>query len=102
MSNQLPANIDHILKYLADYAAGYSTGLKWNEEAKLKSDLMENRHLWMNVNTGLIQDRLEELGMSDEDIRTVLDFVKRAQAGRRLVPEHSYKGFKFPHEKWAE
>lgn len=35
-----PEDVDGILKYVAAMAAGYSSGLKWNEEDKLKADMM--------------------------------------------------------------
>lgn len=36
----LPEDVDGILKHVATMAAGYSSGLKWNEEDKLKADMM--------------------------------------------------------------
>lgn len=35
----LPNGVDGILEYIAAMAAGYSSGLKWNEEDKLKADM---------------------------------------------------------------
>ncbi|UQN29577.1 hypothetical protein [Brachybacterium kimchii] len=95
---KLPADIDQILKALASWAAGYSTGLKWNEVAKLKSDLMENRAYWRGFAPVLVRDRCLELGMEAEDAEEIHGYVTKAQAGKRLVPEKSYKGFTFRHE----
>lgn len=91
----LSEDVEHILEYLADMAAAYSTGLKWNEEAKLKADLMNAPARWHGVSVQAVSDRLLELGMSTEDTRTVTDLIKKAQSGRRLVPQTSYRDFKF-------
>lgn len=93
MTDALPRNIDKILQYLAMAAAGYTSGLKWNEEAKLKSDLMKHRAEWRTADADVIRKRLLELGMSPVDTRTVVDLVARAQAGKRLVPQASYRDF---------
>lgn len=98
MTDEIPADIAKILKYLAGAAAGYSTGLKWNEEAMLKADLMANRRYWLGVPVSAIRSRLLEHGMSEEDVSTVCDLVKRAQDGRRLVPQRSYRDFTFRHD----
>ncbi|MCT2262470.1 hypothetical protein M3F59_12740 [Brachybacterium muris] len=102
MASEIPADIDHILKGLAAWAEGYSTGLKWNEVAKLKADLMANRRYWLGVPVAAIRVRLRELGMSDADASTVCDLVSRAQAGRRLVPHWSYRSFTFDHSDAPE
>lgn len=91
----VPEDIERILSYLADMAAGYSTGLKWNEEAKLKADLMNNPVRWRNVSAHAVSQRLLSFGMSPEDTRTLTDFVRRAQAGKRLIPHQTYRDFKF-------
>ncbi|RVU96968.1 hypothetical protein EII22_09650 [Coriobacteriales bacterium OH1046] len=36
----LPEEVDRVLRFLASAAAGYSTGLKWNEEERFKTELM--------------------------------------------------------------
>lgn len=45
----LPNGIDGILEGIAAWAAGYSTGLKWNEEDKLKADMMNRPDRWVDV-----------------------------------------------------
>lgn len=102
MTSEIPADIDQILQGLAGWAEGYSTGLKWNEEAKLKADLMANRRYWLGVEVAAIRARLRELGMSAEDAATVCELVGRAQQGRRLVPEKSYRSFTFDHSNAPE
>lgn len=98
MTGSLPSDIDKILEYLAGMAARYSTGLKWNEVAKLKADLMANRRYWQHVPVPAIRARLLELGMSEDDADTVCELVGKAQAGRRLVPEASYRNATFRHD----
>ena len=46
---QLPNGIDSVLEYVASMAAGYSSGLKWNEEDKLKADMMNRPERWVDV-----------------------------------------------------
>lgn len=94
-SAAIPEDIERILSHLADKAASYSTGLKWNEEAKLKADLMNNPVRWKTVSAQAVSQRLLSLEMSPEDTRTLTDFVRRAQAGKRLVPHRDYRDFKF-------
>lgn len=95
MSNGLPQDGDQILEYLAMMARGYGNRLKWNEEAKLKADLMNVSARWRGVPVSEITARCRVLGMRAEDIALVADLVTKAQAGRRLVPQRSYRGFRF-------
>lgn len=97
MSDALPADIEQILEYIAMMARGYDTGLKWNEEAKLKADMMNVRHRWTRDRAPIatVEARCLQLGMSREDTATVIDLLTRTQAGRRLVPQRSYRDFKF-------
>ena len=78
-------------------AAGYGNSMKWNEEAKLKSDLMKNRQAWMDIPIGAIRQKCSDLGMALADTNTIIELVEKAQAGKRLVPESSYKNFEFKH-----
>jgi len=45
----IPLGVDQILRYLAEKARGYGNRLKWNEVAKLKSDLMLVPERWHDV-----------------------------------------------------
>lgn len=76
-------------------ARGYGNHLKCNEVAKLKSDLMEVPQRWAGVAVDAIRERCISLGMADEDAHQIADLVTKAQAGRRLVPQPSYRGFRF-------
>ena len=93
--DKLPNGIDSILEHLADMAAGYGNHLKWNEVAKLKADLMNQRDRWKEVSLQSISQRCLDLGMRHEDVQTIEELVAKAQAGRRLVPQKSYKDFIF-------
>jgi hypothetical protein len=36
-----------------------------------------------------------EAGMTEPDTKTIVEFLRKRQAGKRLVPHRSYKGFTF-------
>ncbi|WP_298579900.1 hypothetical protein [uncultured Olegusella sp.] len=91
-------DIEGILEYTALMAKGYDNHMKWNEEAKLKSDMMRRMDRWRKVTTDEIRAKCEELGMRHEDVNTVCDMHARRLQGRRLVPQHSYRGFEFRHD----
>ena len=93
----IPEDIQRILKHLAAMAKGYGNSMKWNEEAKLKSDLMKNWQYWAPVSVEAIRMRCGELGMSLKDIKTITDMIQKRKDGRRLVPDSSYKDFEFKH-----
>lgn len=95
---ELPNGIDKILEYLAEMASGYGKHLKWNEVAKLKADLMNVRHRWLGVPVQAVSERCRELGMRPEDVQEIQELVTKAQAGRRLIPQKSYRDFKFKPE----
>jgi len=95
VSDDLPNGIPEILQHLAQTARGYGNHLKWNEVAKLKADLMNVRARWLGVSVSEIADCCRALGMRDEDVSEVTDLVKKAQEGRRLVPQRTYRDFRF-------
>lgn len=45
----LPNGVDAILESVAAWAAGYDSGLKWNEEDKLKADMMNRPDRWLPI-----------------------------------------------------
>jgi hypothetical protein len=95
VSANLPQDIAQILDYLAQYAKGYDNHLKWNEVAKLKADLMNARSRWRGVSVSAIAEECRRLGMRAEDVDEITTLVTKAQAGRRLVPNASYRDFRF-------
>jgi hypothetical protein len=95
MSDDLPHGIREILRHLAQMASGYDNHLKWNEVAKLKADLMNARLRWLGVPLTAITDYCRTLGMRDEDINEIRELIGKAQQGRRLVPQKTYRDFRF-------
>jgi hypothetical protein len=71
----------------------YDNHLKWNEV--VKADLMNVRARWLGVSVREIAGRCRALGMCDEDVGEIADLVKKAQEGRRLVPQGTCRDFRF-------
>jgi hypothetical protein len=96
----LPDDVDEIIQSLAAWAKGYGNRLKWNEEAKFKSDLMQSKSRWHadRVPAEAFRQRCLDHGMTRQDTELLVGYLKKAQAGKRLVPQHSYRGFKFTGE----
>jgi hypothetical protein len=95
MTDDLPQGISEILQYLAAMARGYDNHLKWNEVGKLKADLMNVSHRWIGVPVSQITARCRTLGMRDEDVTVIASLVRKAQEGRRLAPQKTYRDFRF-------
>ena len=91
----LPNGIDGILEYVAGMAAGYSSGLKWNEEDKLKADMMNRPGRWVPVTVEQVGAKGRQLGMSPKDVNTIADFVQRRKDGRRFNVRSTYRTFHF-------
>jgi hypothetical protein len=94
----LPADIVEILDYLAETAKGYGGSMKWNEEAKLKADLMNSRSRWNadRVAVRAVKSQCLDLGLSVDDTGNIVEWISKAHAGRRLRPQQSYRDFRFP------
>lgn len=95
LSESLPNGVDEILKYVAGMAAGYSSGLKWNEEDKLKADMMNCPERWVPITVEQVRDKCREFGMRPNDVDTVAEFLQRRKDGRRFNVQGSYRTFKF-------
>jgi hypothetical protein len=93
--NGIPPGVEQILRCLAEKARGYGNRLKWNEVAKLKSDLMLVPERWSGIEAAAILRRCVQLGMRGQDARDISQFVERRQRGGRLVPRRSYQGYRF-------
>jgi hypothetical protein len=93
----LPDDIKEIVKFLAGWARGYNNRLKWNEEAKIKSDMMGVPERWTpeRAPVDAVKAACLEAGMTEQDTKTIVDLLRKRQAGKRLVPHRSYKGFRF-------
>jgi len=91
----LPEDVDAILRHIAAMAAGYSAGLKWNEEDKLKADMMNRPDRWVSVTVEQIRARCHDLGMRGEDVDTISGYLQRRKEGRRFNVGSSYRTFHF-------
>jgi hypothetical protein len=91
----LPNGVDHILEYIAVMAAGYSTGLKWNEEDKLRADMMNRPDRWVPITVEQVRAKCRALGMRGEDVDTIAGYLQRRKEGRRFNVQSSYRTFQF-------
>lgn len=96
--SELPPDITKILEFLATMAAGYNNHLKWNEQACLKADLMNVPERWRGVAVADIAGRCRSLDMREQDVFLISDLVRRAQSGRRLIAQKTYRDFRFPRD----
>jgi hypothetical protein len=94
----LPADIEQILDAVAQWARGDGNRLKRNEVAKLKGDMTNVKQRWTvsRAPVALVEARCLQLGMTESDTATVVDLLRKRQAGKRLVPQKSYSDFAFP------
>ncbi|MGO4586814.1 hypothetical protein AB4Z38_23485 [Arthrobacter sp. 2RAF6] len=91
----LSEDVIRILKSLAQWAARYDSGLKWNEEDKLKADMMNRPERWASVTVEQVRRKCRELKMRSNDIETIVEFLERRKQGRRFNVRSSYRGFQF-------
>lgn len=91
----LPEDVASILTSTARWAAGYSGGLKWNEEDKLKADMMNRPERWAAVTVEQVRAKCRELGMRPNDVDTITGFLQRRKEGRRFNVRSTYKDFHF-------
>jgi hypothetical protein len=91
----LPPSVVRVAESLARWARGYDNHLKWNEKAKFKADLMNAKQRWHGVSPDAFGSRLRAEGMRGEDIAELVEWLRRAQSGRRLVPQRTYTSFTF-------
>lgn len=91
----LPNGIDGILEYVASMAAGYDSGLKWNEEDKLRADMMNRPERWRNVTVEQVRAKCRALGMRPNDVDTICGYVQRRKDGKRFNVQSSYRNFQF-------
>jgi len=91
----LPNGVDGILEHVAGMAAGYSTGLKWNEVDMLKADMMNRPDRWAPVTVEQVRAKCRVLGMRGDDVDTIADLVQRRKNRRRFNVRSSYRTFQF-------
>lgn len=91
----LPNGVDGILEHIAAMAAGYSSGLKWNEEDKLKADMMNRPERWAPITVEQVRAKCRELKMRPRGVDTIAGFVQRRKEGRRFNVRSTYRDFSF-------
>lgn len=94
-ADPLPNDIDGFLERIAQMAASYSSGLKWDEEHKLKADMMNRPERWAPVTVEQIRAKCKELGMSPNDVDTIARLLQRHKEGRRFSVSRFYRNFHF-------
>lgn len=91
----LPNGVEGILAHVAGMAAGYSSGLKWNEEDMLKADMMNRPERWVPITVEQVRAKCRELGMRPNDTDTIAGYLQRRKEGRRFNIQSSYRTFYF-------
>lgn len=91
---KLPLDIAKAIEWLGEYSSVYGY-LKWNEEARLKSSLMLEWPAWAQCDRSGLESAFRQAGFGDEDMSTIMSMIDRRFAGRRLVPDKSYRDFTF-------
>ncbi|HEY5222223.1 MAG TPA: hypothetical protein VIJ18_04110 [Microbacteriaceae bacterium] len=94
-ADPLPNGVGEILEHIAAWAAGYDSGLKWNEEDKLKADMMNCPERWESVTVEQVRAKCRDLKMRPNDVETVAGFLDRRKQGRRFNVRSSYRDFRF-------
>ena len=94
-SNPLPKRVSEILEHIAVWAAGYDSDLKWNEEDKLKADMMNCPERWGSVTVEQVRTKCRELGMRPKDVDTVCGLLERRKQGHRFNVRNGYRDFRF-------
>lgn len=95
VSEPLPNGIEEFLEHIARWAAGYDSGLKWNEEDKIKADMMNRPERWSSVTVEEVRAKCRELKMRPEDVETITGFLERRKQGRRFNVRSSYRTYTF-------
>ncbi|WP_051668086.1 MULTISPECIES: hypothetical protein [unclassified Microbacterium] len=93
----LPNGVGEIIDYLAMMARGYANRLKWNEQEKLKADLMNVPERWVVITPEKLRARAVWAGMRSEDADLIADYLRRRKQGRRLMPKAGYRDYRFGH-----
>lgn len=91
----LPNDVDRILEHLAACAEGYDSGLKWNEEDKLRADMMNRPDRWRDVSVEQVRAKCHALGMRPNDIDTIAGYLQKRKEGKRFNVRSSYRTFQF-------
>lgn len=91
----LPNGIDDIIEHVANMAAGYDSGLKWNEKDKLRADMMNRPDRWRDVTVEQVRAKCRALGMRPDDVDTITGYLQKRKDGKRFNVRTSYSTFQF-------
>ncbi|SJN22944.1 hypothetical protein FM104_03795 [Microbacterium esteraromaticum] len=69
--------------------------MKWNEEDKLKTDMMNQPDRWQAVSVEQVRAKCRQLGMLADDVDTIADYLQRRKEGRRFNVGASYRSCEF-------
>lgn len=88
----LPPGVEAFMDYVG-VNIKLSGGFVWNERDKIKSDMMRVRERWAasRVSAEALRDKCENIGMTANEADEVVDWLRKRQAGRRLVPGYDKK-----------
>jgi hypothetical protein len=81
----LPDDINEIIEHIAEWAKGYNNRLKWNEVAKLKSDMMEVRERWTKDRAPVDAVRVTclDAGMTADDTEKIIALLRKGESTPR-------------------
>jgi Na+/pantothenate symporter len=98
-TSDVPGDIDKILDFIGGKARAYNY-LKWNEQAMLKADMMNVPARWISarISPDRLQRKAVAVGLTAEEAAEVADWLRKRQAGRKLVPRSQYRTWKFNYE----
>ncbi|KAF0957844.1 hypothetical protein [Rhodococcus sp. T7] len=99
-TTEVPEDIAKIAGYLARSAKMSGGSMKWNEEAKLKASLTNERARWSRarVSPELFEAQCQAAGLPADDVVKVGEFLRKTQSGKRLVPHRSYRDWTFRYD----
>lgn len=95
VSEPLSNGVEEIMEHIAAWGGGRSTGLKRNEEDKLKADMMNRPERWAPITVEQVSAKCRALGMRPDDVDTVAGFLQRRKEGRCSYVQSSYRSFHF-------
>ncbi|WP_409480668.1 hypothetical protein [Micrococcus luteus] len=84
-----------ILEHVTNMAAGYDSGLKWDEEDKLRADMMNRPDRWRDLTVEQVRAKCRALGMRPDDIDTIAGYLQKRKDGKRFNVRTSYRTFQF-------
>ncbi|MEU9625309.1 hypothetical protein AB0D89_00590 [Streptomyces luteogriseus] len=92
----LPADVQEFMDHIGQNVK-MSGHLAWEEKAKIKEAMMDYRDRWSRsrVTPEALKEKCLQVGMRDDETRLVLDWLDKAQKGKRLIPSRRI-GLRWP------